>query len=134
MLRRNLNDWEMDSVVGLYERLYSFNLNPEVVDVHLWNWDEKGSFLVRFCYFSLTVDMGFYGGGGRSFEAFEVIWKLRMPSKLPLSYGWCFRGRVLTLVNIIARGILWPNQCCMCYASAKSVDHLFMHCPVASSV
>ncbi|KAL7161431.1 hypothetical protein ACSBR2_041986 [Camellia fascicularis] len=44
-------------------------------------------------------------------------------------------GRNLTLdnlINLIRHGHVLVNRCCMCCADVESVDHLFMHCPVAS--
>ena len=39
--------------------------------------------------------------------------------------------RILTLDNLIHRGRSLVNRCCMCYCNAKSMDHIFLHCPVA---
>lgn len=38
----------------------------------------------------------------------------------------------LTLDNLMRCGHVLVNRYCMCCANAESVDHLFLHCPVAT--
>lgn len=38
----------------------------------------------------------------------------------------------LTLDNLMRRGHVYVNRCCMCCVDAELVDHLFLHCLVAS--
>lgn len=41
-------------------------------------------------------------------------------------------GRILTLDNLICHGHIVVNWCCLCCGDAELVDHLLVHCPVAS--
>lgn len=45
-------------------------------------------------------------------------------------------GHILTIDNLIQRGHILVNWCCLCCANAdadaESVNHLLIHCPVAS--
>ena len=35
-------------------------------------------------------------------------------------------GQILTLDNLMLRGCLLANRCCLCYFNAESVDHLLL--------
>ena len=45
------------------------------------------------------------------------------------THGW-----ILTLDNLMLRGLSLANRCCMCCCNEESVDHLLLHCPVAHSL
>lgn len=38
------------------------------------------------------------------------------------------------LDNLIRRGLLLANQCCICQREGESVVHLFLHCDVAHAL
>ena len=44
------------------------------------------------------------------------------------------RGQILTLDNLMLRGRILVNRCCMCHRNEESVDHLLLHCSVAQSL
>ena len=43
-------------------------------------------------------------------------------------------GRILTLDNLMRRGLSLVNRCYMCCCNEESVDHLLLHYPVAHSL
>ena len=43
-------------------------------------------------------------------------------------------GRILTLDNLMLRGLPLVNRCCMCCCNEETVDHLLLYCPVAHSL
>ena len=43
-------------------------------------------------------------------------------------------GQILTLDNLMLRGRILVNRCCMCHHNEETVDHLLLHCPVAHSL
>jgi hypothetical protein len=43
-------------------------------------------------------------------------------------------GKILTLDNLRKRNIIVINRCCMCKRSEETVDHLLLHCKVASAL
>ncbi len=43
-------------------------------------------------------------------------------------------GKVLTIDNLRKQGLILQEWCCMCKQSGESVDHLFLHCSMASDL
>ena len=43
-------------------------------------------------------------------------------------------GQILTLDNLMLRGRLLVNRCCLCCCNAESMDHLLLFCPIAHSL
>ena len=51
-----------------------------------------------------------------------------MPLKI-ICFNWlCLSNRVHTWDNLIRKGWIGPNWCCLCRSASKSVDHLFHEC------
>ena len=42
--------------------------------------------------------------------------------------------QILILDNLMLRGRILVNWCCMCHQNEETVDHLLLHCPVAHSL
>ena len=63
-----------------------------------------------------------------------------MFGKLRSLGGWQFfvwiavHGQIITLDNLMLRGRILVNRCCMCHRNEDTVDHLLLHCPVAHSL
>ena len=68
------------------------------------------------------------------------IFRGRVFGKLRFLRGWHFfvwtavHGQILTLDNLMLRGRILVNWCCMCHHNEETVDHLLLHCPVAHSL
>jgi hypothetical protein len=43
-------------------------------------------------------------------------------------------GKILTAENLRKRNIVIVSWCCMCKADGETIDHLFIHCPVAKEL
>ena len=43
-------------------------------------------------------------------------------------------GQILTLDNLMLRGLPLANCCCMCCCNAESLDHLLLFCLIAHSL
>jgi len=43
-------------------------------------------------------------------------------------------GKILILDNLRKRNIIVMEQCCMCKTCGESIDHLFLHCEVATKL
>ena len=72
-----------------------------------------------------------FGGASISNFPCKDIWKVKIPKRVAFLLWTTVHGRILTLDNLILRGRSLVNRCCMCYYNAESMDHIFVHCPVA---
>lgn len=91
-----------------------------------WKWDRRGkrAFTVR-SYFGILR-----GAGDHNFP-WKGIWIGQVPRKFSFLLWTAVWDKNLTLDNLQKRGFHLPNQCVLCTCSEESVNHLFLHCPLA---
>ena len=64
----------------------------------------------------------------RPADIFFKIWKFRIPLKI-ICFNWiCLSNKVHTWDNLIKKGWIGMNWCCLCKSASESVDHLFHEC------
>ena len=64
----------------------------------------------------------------------EQIWKFNFPLKI-ICFSWlCFNNSINTWDNLLRKGWVGPNYCCLCLSSAKSIDHLFSECRFTKNI
>uniref|UniRef100_A0A7N2MU36 Ultraviolet-B receptor UVR8 n=1 Tax=Quercus lobata TaxID=97700 RepID=A0A7N2MU36_QUELO len=63
-----------------------------------------------------------------------LIWKQKIPSRVAFFAWSAALGKCLTIDNLRKRKVCILDWCYMCKRSSESVDHLFLHCPVASEL
>ena len=73
-----------------------------------------------------------WGGSIPSFP-WKGIWKIKNPKRVAFFMWIAAHGQILTLDNLMLRGLSLVNQCCMCCCNEEIVDHLLLHCLVAHS-
>lgn len=121
--RRNLNDLETEEMGRLLELMDCYSLGGvDLPDEMIWILDEKNRFSVKSKYKVLAPSNKTFSRGvclesrnsNQCFFSF-LLWEL----------WW---NRVPMIDNLIRRGLIIPNWCCLCVADAKSADHLFLHC------
>ena len=62
------------------------------------------------------------------------IWKFRIPLKI-ICFNWLsLSNRINTCDNLIKKGWIGPNWCCLCRSASASVDHLFHDCSFTRKV
>ena len=71
------------------------------------------------------------GGASISNFPWKGIWKVKIPKRVAFLLWTAVYGRILTLDNLILRGRSLANRYCMCCCNEESMDHIFLHCPVA---
>ena len=62
------------------------------------------------------------------------VWKPKIPKCVAYFLWTVAHGRILILDNLMLKGRLLANRCCMCCCDGESVDHLLFHCPVTHSL
>ncbi|GMP50653.1 hypothetical protein CsSME_00017186 [Camellia sinensis var. sinensis] len=119
-------DWEatqLEEILGFVHGLGPVGRGEDRV---VWTvLGTKGVFTVSSFYRSLV-------GGATTLFPWRSIWVPGVPSKVVFFLWIAALGRNLTIDNLVHRGHVLVNRYCMCCMDAESVDHLFLHCDVAS--
>ena len=73
-------------------------------------------------------------GAAASNFPWKGVWKAKIPRRVAFFVWITVHGQILTLDNLMLRGCILVNRCCMCHRNEETVDHLLLHCPVAHSL
>lgn len=112
----------------LLEHLENFHLGDlERDDERIWFLDEEKGFSVKSMYEALCIPAPI------SFSS-KVHLEPQIPSEIS-SFMWeLWWDQAPTIDNLIAKGMVIPNWCCICISEGDSLGHLFIHCPRATSL
>ncbi|CAN1778682.1 Putative ribonuclease H protein At1g65750, partial [Linum perenne] len=64
----------------------------------------------------------------------EVIWEKAAPPKIQTFLWMNWHRRIATIDNLQRRGMVLVNWCVLCTKEKESIDHIFIHCPLAVSI
>lgn len=107
---------------SLLELLEHYEIGDEDMQDEMgWILDEEKGFTVRSMAGALCPL------SDRSYPG-DCVWNQLIQLKVSFLLWELWWDRVLTVDNLIRRGMIIPNRCCMCMADAKSFGHLFIHC------
>ena len=70
-------------------------------------------------------------GAAASIFLWKGVWNAKIPKRVAFFVWTAVHGQILTLDNLMLRGHILVNRCCMCYQNKETVDHLLLHCPIA---
>ena len=128
MFRRNLDEGEIQDFAALLTVLSSVFIADGQKDKRVWTVTIDGSFSVASFFLPLR------GGVASDLSEFllEEVWKSKAPPRLRVFAWLVISNAVLTMDNLCRRNIIILNCCSMCLRDAESVDHLFLHCHMAS--
>jgi hypothetical protein len=120
-----IQDWEMDVILTFFEMLYSCKLSQGNVDQ--WSPSKKSVFEVKSFYKVLS-------NPATEMFPWKSIWRTKVPSRV-VCFGWnAALGKILTHDNLRKRSIIVVEWCCICKKNGESVDHLLIHCEVATQL
>jgi hypothetical protein len=124
---RAVHDWKVDVFTLVFNFLYSFRLGWGGENKLWWPPSKRGAFDVRSLYNILVL-----------LDCSHFSWKCIWWSKVPLKatfFAWSVAlEKIFTLDNFRKRHVLVVDWCYMCKRSDESVDHLLLHCEVASAL
>ena len=126
-LRRQLKDEEMGVFLALLVELYGLKGVGTEEDEMRWLDSSSGKFSVKSFYQIIK-------GGREAVVPRKLIWFSGIPTKVSFFVWTTALNRILTIDNLVRRGWVLVNRCCMCGMAAESVDHLMLHCVVASQL
>lgn len=118
---RDPNDWEVEEMGKLLESHERYEMGDmELQDEMIWHLDEANGFSVKSMYLALCSKIVPSHPG-------ECVWNRLIQLKVYFLM-WELWDRAPTMDNLIRRGMIIPNVCCLCMMAAESLDHLFIHC------
>lgn len=87
----------------------------------MWSKDEDRGFSVTLMYDALCP---------QKLECSPGIcgWNPQIQLKVSFFMWRLWWSRVPTIDNLICRGMIITNWCCLCISDEESSDHLFIHC------
>jgi hypothetical protein len=71
--------------------------------------------------------------GGTRFP-WKCVWRSQAPPRAAFFTWSAALGRILTLDNLRKRNIIIVDRCCLCKRDGESVDHILLHCNLASAL
>ena len=115
------------SGVVFFYLLHSYVTWREDVDKLIWKLNRKGIFDSHSFYHALhpPTEVCF---------PWKSIWGVKAPWRVAFFVWFAVWGQILTCDNLMKRGYVIANWCCMCKNAAETVDLLFLHCGVAGEI
>jgi hypothetical protein len=134
--RRNLFQWEEDTVLLLEDLLVNVLLTNEV-DNWVWKLNPEEGFSVKFAYDSLVEVGEIQSLSDFELKIFSNIWESPAPSKV-IAFSWqLLYDRLPTNDNLLKRGFFQDgvaDTCVLCNHFPESANHLFLNCNIAHRV
>lgn len=96
----------------------------EELDTWVWSLDAQGCFSIRSMYECHAIARLHH-------QPFPFIWRSILPSKYRFHLWLAYLNKVLTLDNLVKKGVQLVNRCSLGCQNMESASHLFMHCPFA---
>ncbi|RVX23977.1 Syntaxin-51 [Vitis vinifera] len=103
LFARAFNDWEIDLVERLLQKIQTFRVQREEEDRVIWTTSNNGAFSVRSLYSMMEP-------GGLSLFPSERIWRARVPPKVAFFAWEASWGKVLTQEQLQRRGFSLANS------------------------
>jgi len=127
LFARPVHDWEVEAVSRFFGILYNFKVSSEGEDKLCWVPARKKSFEVKSYYQLMSSPT-------QSSFPWRSIWKVNVPSRVAFFVWTATLGKSLTLDNLRKRNIIVMDWCSICKSVGESIDHLFLHCMMATEL
>jgi hypothetical protein len=62
------------------------------------------------------------------------VWRTQAPPRAAFFTWSAALGKILTVDNLRKRHLIIVDRCCLCKRDGESVDHILLHCDVASAL
>jgi hypothetical protein len=128
--RRNLFQWEADSVNLLLDLLVNVSLSNDQ-DEWVWNLNPEEGFSVKSAYDSLSGMGDITNLSEWELKIFSSIWISPAPAKV-VAFSWqLLYDRLPTKDNLHSRGVIQhvsDLNCAWCGLASETSKHLFLHC------
>ncbi|XP_078170733.1 uncharacterized protein LOC144564966 [Carex rostrata] len=128
LLRDQLSDSAQEQLLTLTNEITGRQiLNMQREDDVTWRWASNGSFTVRSAYKAIK-------NGPRVATNTHIPWSIKAPPRFKV-FAWIMTlNRILTIDNLIKKGMHIVNRCVMCKNALETVKHLFGECQTAKAL
>ena len=124
---RDFHERELGAALSFLEFIQSRIPRGGGNDTSHWCLKGNGMFDTRSYYNIIR-------GAADSNFPWKGVWKAKIPKRVAFFVWTAVHGQILTLDNLMLKGCILVNRCCMCHRNEETVDHLLLHCPVAHSL
>ncbi|XP_016164367.1 uncharacterized protein LOC107606873 [Arachis ipaensis] len=126
--RRELRQWESETLDQLLHDLQSVRLIAEVQDRVVWKFDKEGVYTTNS--FVQVLQEATLDEKILRYKFTKEIWKGLVPPRVELYSWFALIGRINTKDRLSKLGILGPhdNLCVLCKKAVESVHHLLVAC------
>ena len=121
---RGVHARELEALASFMDTIYGVSVRGLGEYKMCWKSIGEKGFTVRD-YCNLLV------GSNDYFFPWKSIWKQKIPYRVAFFVWTVALGKCLTIDNLRRRKVWILDWCYMCKCNGESVDHLFLHCPVA---
>lgn len=129
LIKRNLQDWELEEYVNLLLCLSSFKL-VEHKDKRVWKIDKKRGFSVKSFYDFLTMREN----NDSVTAPLQQIWKSKALPRI-VFFAWeAAKEHILTIDKLRRKGNVLINRCYFCKSDEETCFHLLLGCPVTYGI
>jgi hypothetical protein len=102
-------------------------VSRDYVDRLWWVSSKRGMFKVKSFFSSLACSEG-------SRFLLKSVWRTQALSMVAF-FAWSTAlGKILIMDNLRESHVIIMNRCCLCKRNEESVDHVLLHCDVASTL
>jgi hypothetical protein len=119
------HNWEVDVFVSFFQMLHSVKMSRDSKDKLWWVSSKIWVFKVKSFFYSLA------SAGSNRFPL-KSVRRSQPPSRVAFFVWSTTLGKILTQDNLRKRHVIVINRCYMCKKTGETVDHLLLHCNVAS--
>ena len=123
--RRSLFDSEIDLAITFLSEVEGQSIHHHGADSWEWVADQSGIYSTQSAYEVLLEEAAVESIE----ECFEVLWKIRIPSKVAVFAWRLLRDRLPTKSNLRDRQVqILDMTCPFCRRVEEDASHLFIHC------
>ena len=115
---------DLDVVSSFMVTIYGSSVRGFEEDKMCWKTVRSKGFMFKDYYSLLVGPIDFC-------FPWKSIWQQKIPARVAFFVWTAALGKCLTINNLRKMKIWILDWCCMCKCNGESVDHLFLHCPVA---
>ena len=125
----------MEGGYSFFEIIYSKLPRGEADDPLSWKLTQTKFFDVCFYFIYIYIYIYFFFSGplNASFP-WKSIWCIKAPKRVSFLLWTTVWDRILTIDNLVKRGLSLINWCCLCRCNGDIVDHLLLHCKFAHTL